>query len=145
MIKIVHDISPIFVKISEVPVTKTRKAFVRHFLENKAYTSYSNLSCTQVQCSPGKNRSVTEIHQLTLSRFPKTSFEAVLRIIKELIDEQNGLRITFCTMINKVVVRYVPKSQTDYVLSSTINNYGKTRGADGYTLNEYLKVLNNLK
>lgn len=143
MIKVVHETFPIFVKISEVPVTKTRKAFIRHFLENKAYTSYSNLSCTIVQCKPSANRSVTEIHQLVLARFPKTSFEAVLRIIKELIDEDAGIRLTYCTTIKKVVVMYTSKAQRQYISPHAASNMD-LRGVDGYTLKEYEEVINNL-
>lgn len=143
-LKVVHETSPIFVKTSEVPLTKTRKAFIRLFLENKAYTSYKNLSCTDVQCRPGANRSVTELHQLTLARFPKTSFEAILRIIKELIDEDACIRMTYCNTINKVVLMYVSKSKREYS-SPHAQQYLNTKGVDGYTLAEYLKVMDNLK
>jgi len=143
MIKIVHETSPIFVKTSEVPETKTRKAFIREFLKNKAFTSYSNLSCTNIQCRPGANRSVTEIHQLTLSRFPKTTFEAILRIIKELIDEDACIRLTYCTTIKKVVVMYA-KAQHGYSSTNAVSHYLDTKGIDGYTLREYEEVINNL-
>ena len=144
MIDVVHETSPIFVKTSEIPETKTRKAFIREFLKNKAFTSYSNLSCTNVQCKSGANRSVTEIHQLTLSRFPKTSFEAILRIIKELIDEDAQIRLTYCTTISKVVLMY-SRPQKGYSSSNAVSNYLNTRGVDGYTLKEYEEVINNLK
>jgi hypothetical protein len=142
MIKVVHDTSPIFVKISEVPETKTRKAFIREFLKNKAYTSYNNLTCTVVQCRPGANRSVTEIHQLTLARFPKTTFEAILRIIKELIDEDAELRLTYCTTIKKVVVMY-SKAREGYISHHAVSNL-HVKGVDGYSLNDYQEVINNL-
>ncbi len=143
MITVVHDTSPIFVKTSEVPVTKTRKAFIRTFLENKAYTSYSNLSCTIKQCNPGTNRSVTEIHQMVLARFPKTTFEAILRIIKDLIDEDACIRLTYCTTIKKVVVMYTSKAQREYFSPHATSNMD-VRGVDGYTLQEYKEVINNL-
>jgi hypothetical protein len=142
MITVVHETSPIFVKTSEVPETKTRKAFIREFLKNKAYTSYSNLSCTSVQCRPGANRSVTEIHQLTLSRFPKTSFEAVLRIIKELIDEDASIRFTYCTTIKKVVIMYA-KPKEGYSSPHAASNR-ELKGVDGYSIKDYEEVINNL-
>lgn len=145
MLKIVHDLSPIFVKTSEVPTTKTRKAFVREFLKNKAFTSYSNLTCTVVQCNPGRNRSVTEIHQMVLARFPKTTFEAILRIIKELIDEDACFRMTYCTTIKKVVLMYTSEARKEYASPSAVSNYFETKGIDGYTLKEYIEIINDLK
>lgn len=145
MLTVVHELSPIFVKTTDVATTKTRKAFIREFLKNKAYISYSNLTCTNVQCNAGRNRSVTEVHQMVLARFPKTTFEAILRIIKELIDEDACFRMTYCTTINKVVLMYTSRAGREYASSSAVSNHYDHKGVDGYALKEYMEIINNLK
>jgi len=145
MLKVVHDLTPIFVKTSDVPLTKTRQQFIRAFLVNKAMVTYHNLSCTQTECYAGKNRSITDIHRITLSRFPKTSFDAIVRIIKDLIDHDALFRMTYCTQINKVVLMYVSESRREYSSPYADKNYIDTKGVDGYTLRDFKTEIENLK
>jgi len=77
----------IYVKLSDVPNTTTRKQMVRYFLRGKAYQTYSDAACTVPQCKAVANRSVTELLQIVRSRFPVTSLEAIVRILKEFIQE----------------------------------------------------------
>lgn len=140
-----HEITPIYVKEADVPLTKTRKGFIREFLKGRAFTSYKDSAFRTVQCNSGKNRSITEIHQMTLSRFPKTSFDAVLRIIRDLIVEDACVTMTYCTTINKVVLMYTSKATKSYMSTSARSNYYKREGVDGYTLEQYETAINNLK
>lgn len=143
MLKVVHELNPIFVKTADVPITKTRQAFIRNFLANKAMTTYENLSCTQVQCRPGANRSISEIHRITLSRFPKTSFDAIIRIIKDLIDHDGCYRMTYCTTINKVVLMYTSKAERKYISPNATQYFTKV-GVDGYSIEMFENEIKKL-
>jgi len=145
MLKVTHELTPIFVKTADVPLTKTRQAFIRGFLVNKAMQTYSNMSCTNIECYAGKNRSISDIHRITLSRFPKTSFDAIVRIIKDLIDHDALFRMTYCTQINKVVLMYVSEARREYSSPHADKNYLDQKGVDGYTLRMFKEEIENLK
>lgn len=134
----------IYVKFSDVPKTKTRKAFIRNFINAVSFPSYSDEECTIEQCSKNRYRSITELHQMTLVRFPKTSFEAVIRIIKELIDEDAKIAMIYCTQVNKVVLRYYDKATHKYITSYSRDNHYTTKGVDGYSLKDYEEIINKL-
>lgn len=145
MLKVTHELTPIFVKTTDVPLTKTRQQFIRAFLANKAMITYHNLSCTEQQCKAGANRSISEIHRITLSRFPKTSFDAIIRIVKDLIDHDALFRMTYCTTINKVVLMYVSQARREYASPNAEQNYLNTVGQDGYSIKMFKNEIENLK
>jgi len=133
----------IFVKESDVPLTDTRKDFVRRFLRGR-FESYSDERHTRLQCEKGKYRSITEIHQIVLSRFPKTSFEAILRIVRDLINEDNPVSMIWCTQVNKVVLRYYDRATRTYMTSYSRDKYLNSKGVDGYSLADYERMLQEL-
>lgn len=135
---------PIYVKEEDIPVTETRKDFIRRFLRNTSPPSYSDRRCTIVQCTANRYRSITELHQLTLSRFPKTSFEAIIRIVKTLIDEDACVSMVWCTQVNKVVLKYFDKATKTYITNTSRNNYYDSKGVDGYSLRDYETMFNEL-
>lgn len=136
---------PIYVREGDIPLTKYRKQLILKFLENTGYNTYTDKNYNNLQCHAGTFRSVTEMHQIVLSRFPKTSFNAILRIIKELIDENGRVVMVYCTQINKVVLKYIQNSEAQYISSYSRKNFYKTKGVDGYSLEDYEQIINDIK
>lgn len=133
----------LYVKESDVPKTNTRIAFIRKFIESKA-ASYNDDKFTDLQCEKGRYRSITELHQIVLSRFPKTSFEAIIRIVKDLINDAKPVCMCYCTTINKVVLMYTDNSTRQYTTNNSVKNYLDREGKDGYTLNDYMTMIDKL-
>ena len=103
----------IYLKETDIPLTKNRKQLIRYFLRGKSIPTYDNVECTKLQCDgKGKDngvtafRSITDIHMIVKSRFPKTSLEGVVKIIHTFIQEDKAVVLVWCKMINKVVVKY---------------------------------------
>lgn len=134
----------IFIKTSDIINSNTRKDFVRKFLRGR-FETFEDESCTKLQCEKGKFRSITELHQIVLSRFPKTSFEAILRIVRDLINEENPVSMIWCTQVKKVVLRYYDRATRNYITSYSRDRYYNSKGIDGFSLSDYEKMLNNLK
>lgn len=139
------DSTPLHVRTNDIPVTRTRKAFIRAFLRFKSPPTYSDLMCRYLQCEPGRKRSVTELYQIVLSRFPKTSFENLIKIIAELIDEDGCFYLTYCTQINKVVVLYKSQATQTYLSPHGVDNHLQKKGLDGFSLEDYSKMINKIK
>lgn len=135
----------IYIKESDIPVTKTRQDLIRKFLRGVSYTSYSNPECTIIQCENGKYRSLTELHAIVCARFPKTSFEAIIRIVFEMIERENSIVLVYCTTVNKVVVKYEPNKAARWISTYSEKHYSNTIGIDGYSLNSIKKIKDNLK
>ena len=136
----------IYVKISDIELTKTRKSFLKKLITNKGVITYSDKECTIVQCDKkSAYRSVTDLHAIVCSRFKYTSLSAVVKIIKELIEETKGIVLVYCTQINKPVVRYSSPSEGKYVSDYSKSNYYKTKGVDGYSLEMFDKMISSLK
>lgn len=125
-------------------VFSTRKEFVEYLLTSKV-GSYFDEACKQKQCESGRFRSVTEIHQIVMSRFPKTSFMAMLRIISELIDEKKGFAMIWCTQVNKVVLKYMSNNEMKYISNYSRSHYYESVGVDGYSLKDYEGFINKIK
>lgn len=135
---------PLYIKLTDIPKTNTRKEFLRRFTQGKAYRSYYDEDCTEIQCKSGAYRSITELHRLTLSRFPKTSLEAIVRIIRDLIDENGCIRMVYCNDVCKVVVRLYDKATNQYISDFSREKFYETKGVDGYSLSDYEKIIKNL-
>lgn len=134
----------LYVKETDIPKTNTRIEFIRKFIDLKP-NSYSDENCNVLQCERGRFRSITELHQIVLSRFPKTSFEAILRIVKELIRGDKPISMVWCTQVNKVVLRYLDSATREYISDYSIKHYYSKVGVDGYSLEDYNEILNKLK
>lgn len=142
----------IYVKETDVPKTSTRKQLLRYFLRAKSIPTYEDKECTKIQCD-GKGedtqatafRSITDLHMIVKSRFPKTSLEGIVKIIYEFISEDKAVVLVYCTAINKVVVKYYNNPNASYITNYSKKNYINTKGIDGYSLNDYEKIIENLK
>jgi len=70
----------IYIKESDIPLTRTRKAFIKSLIMQRGVITYEDPGCKIVQCE-NKNayRSISELHQIVRSRFSFTSLEALLK------------------------------------------------------------------
>ena len=142
----------IFVKETDVPKTRTRKSFIKKFLEGKRIPSYEDAEFCIIQCNgQGEDtskktayRSVSELHLLTKSRFPATSLKAMVKILFELIDEDKAITLVWCNTINKVVVKYVSNTSAIWMSDYSKKNYYDRKGVDGYSLKDYEEIKNKL-
>jgi hypothetical protein len=138
----------IYVKESDVPKTRTRKNFIKKFLTGKKIPSYQDKEFTTVQCNgkgenlSGASRSISELHELTLARFPFTSLLAVIKIIYELIEEDKSVILIWCGKIEKVVVKYVSNTSAEWISSYSVKNHYTKKGLDGYSLEDYESIKN---
>lgn len=138
------QVNKIYIKEEEVPVTKTRKALIKLFLRGK-YMTYSDKECTVAQCKIGAYRSITDLHQIALTRFPITSFKAILRIVIECMKEDKSVSLIYCTQIQKVVLSYNYSLGGAWATEYSIKNFFKTKGVDGYSLEDYQKIIDEFK
>lgn len=134
----------IYVSLNDVPLTSTRKQLVRYFLRGKAYLTYSNKECNVEQCKSTANRSITDLHKIIMSRFPKTTFESVLKIVKQFMEEDKSVILVWCTQINKPVIKFVNNKSADWISKHSKNNYYTVKGVDGYSLADYEEMMNKL-
>lgn len=135
----------IYVKLSDIPETKTRKGFIKRLLTSGGVLTYTDEACTQVQCAKkGAYRSVSELHSIVRSRFKFTSLEALLKILKEIIDEDHCVAMIWCTQIHKVVVKYQENTPKEYITPYSKSNYYETKGVDGWSLKDYDNIINQL-
>lgn len=140
----------LYVKESELPSTKTRKAFFKTFIKNGGYDTYFDKECTKIQCnkiSKGGNnsyRSVTELHAILKSRFKLTTLKATIKILKEIIAEEKNIVMVWCTQINKCVIKYYKNMSSEYITSYSKDRYYKTKGVDGYSLKDFDDIYKSL-
>lgn len=129
----------IFVKLEDVPKTNTRIDFVEQFLKGK-FKTYSDEEGTETQCNKNQYRSVSELYYMTLTRFPKTSFNGFLKVIQKLIKKNKNVVLVYCTMINKVVLRYTDNSSAQYITKYSMERYFDTKGTDEISLQKLQKI-----
>lgn len=142
----------IYLKESDVPLTHNRKQLIRYFLRGKSIPTYEDKECTKLQCDGKGNdtgvnayRSITDIHMIVKSRFPKTSIEGVVKILDEFIKEDQAVVLVWCKMINKVVVKYYNNPNASYITKYSREGYIDAVGTDGYSLRDYDKMRKNIK
>lgn len=130
----------IYVKETDIPLTKTRKGFLRQFLENRPSTYYKN---GNVQCEPSTNRSISELTSILRSRFPITSIESVIRIIAEL-NRDGRCYIVWCTQVKKFVVfggfnssRPINKN---FITNYSTKYFGDKQGLDGISYKQLIAI-----
>ena len=136
----------IYIKESDIPLTKHRKTFIRNLILNKGAITYSNPECTIIQCEKqNAYRSISELHDIVKTRFKLTSLKALIKILKELIEEDKRIAIIWCTQINKVVIRYMKNAPTNYGMTDySRERYYTTKGVDGYSLKDYEEIYKSL-
>jgi hypothetical protein len=134
----------IYVSLNSIPLTSTRKQFIRYFLRGKAYISYSDPECTIEQCKSTANRSITDLHRIVQSRFPKTSLEQVIKIVKQFMDEDKSIILVWCTQINKPVLKFVNNKTSEWISKYSKDNYFTKKGVDGYSLKDYEEIMKKL-
>lgn len=133
----------IFVKETDIPKTKTRKAFLKKFLVEGGYVTYDENG--KVQCeNPKAYRSVKELHEMTCSRFKNTSLKAIVRVIDEIIQEEKNIVLVWCTQINKVVVKRTKNTPSEYITDYSKKRYYNEKGVDGYSLKDYEDIKNSI-
>ena len=142
----------IYLKEEDVPLTKTRTQLIRHFLRGKSIPTYDNIECTKLQCNgKGKDtginafRSITDLHMIVKSRFPKTSLEAIVKIIYDFIQKDQAVVLVWCKMINKVVVKYYNNPNGSYITKYSREGYYSVKGEDGYSLRDFDEMRKKLK
>lgn len=128
----------IIVKTEDVPITKTRKGFLKKYFENTpaTYDHGGNQTCDAML-----NRSVSDLLIMTRERFPKTSLNAVVRILHELNNDE-VLKLTYCPSIKKVVTLAACrmaalkfKEDEDNFITKVGRECMDHLGIDGLTLN----------
>lgn len=135
----------IYISFEDIPITKNRKHFIKQIITNKGFVTYSDEKCTKIQCDKKTAyRSISELLQIVRSRYKITSLNAVVKLLKELIDENNPIAFVWCTQINKVVVKYVSNTPGNYITSFSRDKYYESVGVDGYSLKDYEDIINKL-
>lgn len=140
----------IYVKEEDVPKTKTRKNFIKKFLTGKKIPSYNDPEFTIIQCNgkgenvDGASRSITELWELTKSRFPATSMKAMVKILFELIEEDKSVVLVWCNKIQKVVVKYESNISAKWITDYSIKHNYTKKGVDGYSLADYNEIKDKL-
>lgn len=134
----------IYIRESDVPITSSRKQLVRYFLRGKAYKSFLDEACTIEQCKSTANRSITDLLAIVRSRFPKTSLDAVVRILKEFMQEDKAVILVWCTQIKKVVIRCINNPTSEWISNTSKNNYYDNIGVDGYSLRDFETIMKTL-
>lgn len=141
----------IYVKVEDIPLTTNRTQLLRHFLRGRSIPTYDDPECTILQCD-GKGqdskvnafRSITDLHMIVKGRFPKTTFESVVKVIYNFIQKDKSVVIVWCNMINKVVVKYYNNSAANYITKYSREHYLNTKGVDGYSLSDYDKIIKKI-
>lgn len=129
--------------IKETKGSFNRKSLIRLFVTEKPAT-YSNAECTNVQCPQGRFRSVTELLEIVQTYYPKTTLVDILKIIRDLVNSGENIALIWCTQVNKVVLKYVSAQQRAFVTQYSLERYRNSKGVDGYSINDYQTLINNL-
>jgi hypothetical protein len=131
----------IYIKESDIPITKYRKDLIKRLIMQKGVITYSDPECTVVQCDvKAAYRSISELHAIVTTRFKFTSLQALVKIIKDVITEEKCIALVWCTQINKVVVKYMKNVHADYITTYSKDRYYKTKGVDGFSLEDYENI-----
>ena len=139
-----HSEEVIHVSLNDIPPTNTRKQFIRYFLRGNSYNTYLDQDCTKLQCSNNTYRSITDLYKIVKSRFPKTTFETVVKIVKEFMEEDKSVILVYCTTIQKCVVKFKPNKSGKWLSDYSKKNYYENKGEDGYSLKDYEETMKKL-
>ena len=134
----------IFCKEEHIPLTKTRKKFLKEFIKKRPTTYNEDGS---VQCYAKRHRSVSELHQLVQSRFKKTSLKAVVRILDEL-NKEGSSYMMYCTTIHKYVIKGGVDKNTyseKFLSKYSKKYYSNEKGEDDISYNQILNIKRELE
>ena len=103
----------------------------------------------ELQCESCCNRSITDLYYLTKTYFPEVTLNKVVKILSDIcINSDFKHVILFCSDINKIVVykrihagydfSYYDK---DYAKFGMVSYNATNKGNDGYSMNDYYKML----
>jgi hypothetical protein len=135
----------IYVKESDIPLTKTRKAFLKHLITQRGVVTYNDPECTSIQCDrKDAYRSISELHTIVKTRFKLTSLKSLIKIIKSIIEEEKCIALIWCTEINKVVVKYMRNIDASYITTYSKDRFYESVGVDGYSLKDYAAIYDSL-
>ncbi len=133
----------IYVNETDIPLTKTRKSFLRQFLEKRPNTYHKN---GNIQCNRSSSRSISELTSIVRSRFPITTIDAVIRIVAEL-NHDNRCYLVWCTQVNKfVVVGGFSKDnpcRKNFITNYSKKYFGEKVGVDGISYNQLIDIRND--
>jgi hypothetical protein len=130
----------LYVREEDIPLTKTRKSFLRQFLEKRSSTYHKN---GNIQCDSRSNRSISEVTSIIRSRFPITSVDAVIRIIAEL-NKDGRCYLVWCTQVNKFVVvggyNETNPCGKNFITNYSRKYYGEKIGVDGISYSQLIEI-----
>ena len=128
----------IYIKESDIPLTKHRKTFIKKLIIGGGAVTYSDPECTIVQCDRyNAFRSISELHDIVRTRFKLTSLQALIKLLKEIINEETCVILVYCTQINKVVVKYIKNTPSHSISNYSRDHYYTKKGVDGFSLKDY--------
>lgn len=135
----------IYVKESDIPLTKTREGFIKKLIMQQGVITYSDPEYNNVQCDrKTAYRSISELHAIVSTRFKFTSLPALIKIIKKIINEEKCISLVWCTQINKVVVKYMKNASSEYITTFSRDRFYDSVGVDGYSLKDYEDIYKKL-
>ena len=135
----------IYIKESDIPLTKTREGFIKKLIMQQGVITYSDPECTIVQCDrKSAYRSISELHAIVQTRFKLTSLTALIKIIKKIINNEKCISLVWCTQIEKVVVKYMRNTSAEYITTFSRDRYYDSVGIDGYSLKNYEDIYKSL-
>ena len=123
---------------------RSKKSFIKMYYvlhRPETYTGEGFINYTESNCY----RSITDIYYLTKTKFKTTTFEEVVNIIEELIeDNDTKLVLSYCPDICKVVTSsrsdwYMPREL--YCEPDSYDMNRETIGDDGYSLEDYMQMM----
>jgi|TARA_R110000822_G_scaffold152112_3_gene291286 hypothetical protein len=74
------------------------------FLLKHRPATFTNKSCTTLQCRKKKSRSFTELFLVVKTIHPSLTWKKYATTIREILEEQNVARLVFCTGVQKVTL-----------------------------------------
>lgn len=122
---------------------RTRKELLKYVLCERPAT-YSDSENTTLICGANCNRSITDLQEICNGYFKITSLKAVVRIIKELMDSGLNASFIYCTTVNKVVILNDSTYRENYITRFSRRNHYYDKGVDGYSLEDFENIINNL-
>jgi hypothetical protein len=91
-----------YCKLEDIKQYDDWKKFLKKFIKKNPKTYY--VSSDNVQCSKGKNRSLTDVYYITKNRYLNLTEDEVYVEIMKIVYKINNKIIYFCSDINKCVV-----------------------------------------
>lgn len=110
---------------------KTSKGLINYLLKQRP-ASYLDKDCLIKTTKSNLSRSFNEIIQIVQTRFKKASEKRIAYLVKEFCKDSNSF-LTFCTMLDKVVIKRFEPGYCDakkIMTSHCYDNHYTTMGED---------------